>query len=124
LGIVLVRFPEIQVYNSTWFADYPIKQQNFLISANSFVQRAGIAALSKAGDEAVARMRQVYDKRRKLMVELMREVGFGIPVMPQGAFYVFADASMWTDDSYAFAFELLEKAGVGVAPGVDEGQAG
>jgi len=69
-------------------------------------------------------MRQVYDKRRKLMVELMRDVGFGIPVMPQGAFYVFADASRWTDDSYAFAFELLEKAGVGVAPGVDFGQAG
>ena len=46
--------------------------QNFLISANSFVQRAGIAALSKEGDEAVARMRAVYDKPRKLMVELMR----------------------------------------------------
>jgi len=43
----------------------------------------------------------------------MLEVGFGIPVMPQGAFYVFADASKWTDDSNAFAFELLEKAGVG-----------
>jgi len=99
-------------------------QQNFLISANSFVQRAGIAALSKEGDEAVARMRAVYDQRRKLMVELMREVGFGIPVMPQGAFYVFADASKWTDDSYKFAFELLEKAGVGAAPGVDFGQAG
>jgi aspartate/methionine/tyrosine aminotransferase len=69
-------------------------------------------------------MRQVYDKRRKLMVELMREVGFGIPVMPQGAFYVFADDSKWTDDSYAFAFELLEKDGVGVALGVDFGQAG
>ncbi len=58
------------------------------------------------------------------MVELMGEVGFGIPVMPQGAFYVFAGASKWTDDSYKFAFELLEKAGVGVAPGVDFGQAG
>ncbi len=69
-------------------------------------------------------MRAVYDKRRKLMVELMRGVGFGIPVMPQGAFYVFADASKWTDDSYAFAFEPLEKAGVGVAPGVDFGQTG
>ncbi len=37
---------------------------------------------------------------------------------------VFADASKFTDDSNAFAFELLEKAGVGVAPGVDFGQAG
>lgn len=68
-------------------------------------------------------MRVVYDKQRKLMVELKRGVGFGIPVMPQGAFYVFADESKFTDDSYAFAFEFLEKAGVGVAPGVDFGQA-
>jgi aspartate/methionine/tyrosine aminotransferase len=49
--------------------------------------------LTKEGDEAVARMRAAYDRLRKLMVELTREVGFGIPVMPQGAFYVFADAS-------------------------------
>ncbi len=73
--------------------------------------------MPKEGDEAVERMRQVYDKQRKLMLQLMREVGFGIPVMPQGAFYVFADASRWTDDSYQFAFELPDKAGVGV-PGV------
>ncbi len=46
--------------------------------------RLGIAALSKEGNEAVARMHTEYDKRRKLMVEMMREVGFGIPVMPQG----------------------------------------
>ena len=35
----------------------------------------------------------MYDKRRKPMVELLHGVGFGIPVMPQSAFYVFADAS-------------------------------
>jgi len=87
--------------------------ERFLISANSFVQHAGIAALSKDGDEAVARMRAVYDKRRKLMVELMREVGFGIPVMLQGAFYILADASRCADDSYKFALEFLEKPGVG-----------
>ena len=78
-----------------------------LVSGRGFVQRAGIAALSKEGDDAVARMRAVCDKRQKLMVELMREVGFSIPVMPQGAFYVFADASRWTDHSYNFVFELL-----------------
>ena len=107
---------------------YQEMQQNFLISANSFVQRAGIAALSKEGDDAVERMRQVYDKRRKLMVELMREVGFGAPVMPQGAFYVLADASRWTEDSCQFAIELPERApakrvqsGVGVARGVEAG---
>ena len=46
-------------------------------------------------------MRAGYDQRRTLRVELMRGVGFGIPVMPQGAFYVFADASRWTEDSCA-----------------------
>ncbi len=71
-------------------------------------------------------MRAVYDKRRKLMVELMREVGFGIPVMPQGAFYVFADASKWTADSHQFALEFLESrrrrgAGRGLRPDGDAG---
>ena len=72
-------------------------------------------------------MRKSYEKRARLVVELMREVGFGIPVAPQGAFYIFADASRFipeSSDSLKFAFELLEKAGVGVAPGVDFGQAG
>jgi aspartate/methionine/tyrosine aminotransferase len=69
-------------------------------------------------------MRTVYGKRRKLMVELLRGLGFNILVLPQGAFYVFEDASKWTDDSYKFAFKLLEDAGVGVAPGVDVGQSG
>jgi len=41
------------------------------------------------------------------MVEPMREVGFGIPVMPQGAFHVFADASKWTDDSYYAEFRTM-----------------
>jgi DNA-binding transcriptional MocR family regulator len=54
-----------------------LQQQNFLISANSFVQRAGIKTLSKTGDAHVDRMRSVYDKHQKLMVDLMREVGFG-----------------------------------------------
>ena len=52
-----VRFPKLQVFNPKRLAHLPNKQQNFLISANSFVQRAGIAALSKEGDEAVERMR-------------------------------------------------------------------
>ncbi len=98
-------------------------QQNFLISANSFVQRAGIAALQK-GDAAVERMREIYDRRRRVMVELLRAIGFGIPLLPEGAFYVFADASRFTENSYDFAFELLEKAGVAVTPGVDFGEAG
>jgi aspartate/methionine/tyrosine aminotransferase len=98
-------------------------QQNFSISANAFVQRAGIAALEQAGPD-IERMRQTYDRRRRLMVDVMREAGLGIKVMPRGAFYVFADVSAYTDDSLRFAFEILEQAHVGVTPGVDYGKAG
>ena len=69
-------------------------------------------------------MRTAYDKRPKHMVELICEVRLNIPVMPQGALCVFADASRCTDESYKFAFELLEKAGVSsdVAPGPFEAE--
>ena len=98
-------------------------QQNIIVAAGAFSQRGGVAALDH-GDAFVDRLRTEYDRRRKILVQLLREAGFGIPVPPQGAFYVLADASKFTDDGYAFAFELLEKAGVGVAPGIDFGEEG
>jgi aspartate/methionine/tyrosine aminotransferase len=98
-------------------------QQNFLISAGAFVQRAALAALAH-GDAETDQMREVFARRRATTVALLRDLGFGIPSMPDGAFYVFADASRFTKDSLAFAFELLECAGVAVAPGVDFGEAG
>jgi aspartate/methionine/tyrosine aminotransferase len=83
-------------------------------------QWAGIAALQEAGDD-VAKMRSVYDKRRRFMVKRLKEMGFGITVEPTGAFYVFANAKRFSDDSYKLAFDILEKAHVGVTPGVDFG---
>ena len=55
-----MKFPELQDVKSTRLARFRKMQQNFLISANRFVQRAGIAALSKEGDEAVAKMRAPF----------------------------------------------------------------
>lgn len=98
-------------------------QQNFFISANSVVQIAGIAALEKAGDD-VARMKSIYNERRKYMVKRLREIGFGITVEPTGAFYVFANAKHISPDSYKLAFDILEKAHVGVTPGIDFGENG
>jgi len=95
-------------------------QQNFFISANTFVQWAGIAALTGAQSE-VDRMREIYNKRRRYMIDALRSLGFGITVDPQGAFYVLANARRFTESSYDFAFEILEKAGVGVTPGIDFG---
>jgi aspartate/methionine/tyrosine aminotransferase len=56
------------------------------------------------------------------MVRKVRELGFGLSVEPSGAFYLLINARHLTDSSYELAFEILEKAGVGVAPGIDFGK--
>jgi len=100
-----------------------VLQQNLFISANRFVQHAGIAALAD-GAAMVAEMREAYEKRRGLLVLGLRELGFDVPRLPAGAFYVFADARRFDTDSRRLAFDLLERAGVAVTPGVDFGRAG
>ena len=69
-------------------------------------------------------MRTIYRERRDYMVSRLQQMGFDIPAKPQGAFYVFCDARKFTNDSYAFAFDILEKAHVGVTPGIDFGTGG
>jgi aspartate/methionine/tyrosine aminotransferase len=98
-------------------------QQNFFISANSVIQVAGIAALEKT-EADVARMKRLYDERRRYMIKRLKELGLGITVEPTGAFYVFANARHVSNDSYKLAFDVLEKAHVGVTPGIDFGQNG
>ena len=69
-------------------------------------------------------MRKIYNERRIYMIDRLRQMGFTIHTEPQGAFYIFADASRFTTDSYHFAFDILEKAHVGVTPGTDFGSNG
>ncbi len=115
LGYLIAPKPFIRAIQSL--------QQNLLISANSIVQMAGIAALEQAGQD-VARMKNIYNERRKYMVKRLREMGFGITVEPTGAFYVFANAKHLSKDSYKLAFDILERAHVGVTPGIDFGSNG
>ncbi len=98
-------------------------QQNFFLAANTFVQRAGVVALTQAQGD-VARMRAIYDQRRRYLVPALRELGLDIACEPCGAFYVFADARAWDEDSLSLSRRLLEEAGVAVAPGMDFGQGG
>ena len=60
-----------------------------------------------------------YRANRQLMLEGLPKAGFDRIAPPDGAFYVYADVSHITDDSRAFAAEILEKAGVAVTPGLD-----
>lgn len=98
-------------------------QQNFFISANSMVQVAGIVALKHAGED-ILRMKRIYNERRQYMIRRLKDMGLGITVEPTGAFYVFANAKHISNDSYKLAFDILEKAHVGVTPGIDFGKNG
>jgi len=98
-------------------------QQNFFLCANHFVQVAATAAITQAQDE-VARMRDIYDERRRYLVPALRRIGLRVDAEPTGAFYVFADASAWGKDSFALVNRILEEAHVSLAPGVDFGPGG
>jgi aspartate/methionine/tyrosine aminotransferase len=94
--------------------------QNFFISANAFVQWAGIAALKEANAD-VTRMKNIYNSRRKFIIPKLRELGLGITVEPTGAFYILANARRYTTHSFDLAFDILNKAKVGCTPGIDFG---
>ena len=66
-------------------------------------------------------MKAVFNERRMAMIAGLKRIGFDIKVDPTAAFYVLADARKFSADSYHFAFEILDEAGVGVAPGIDFG---
>ncbi|TKG97259.1 pyridoxal phosphate-dependent aminotransferase [Puteibacter caeruleilacunae] len=98
-------------------------QQNLFICAGSTVQRAAIAAL-KESDAEVETMVDTYDERRRYLISRLKELNFEIPVEPTGAFYIFVNCKHLSSDSYKLAFDILEKAHVGVTPGVDFGDNG
>lgn len=95
-------------------------QQNLFICAPSFVQAGGIAALRDCAGH-VAEMVKLYDQRRRYLLARLKKMGIATLVDPTGAFYALANVKKYTGDSYAFAFEILEKAKVAVTPGIDFG---
>jgi aspartate/methionine/tyrosine aminotransferase len=95
-------------------------QQNFFICAGSVAQWAGIAALTECGAD-VSRMREEYAKRRSALLQGLAKLGLKAPAAPKGALYVLADARHISNDSLALAKDILEKALVGVTPGIDFG---
>lgn len=96
-------------------------QQNFFICAASISQWGGVAALKEAAPD-VERMKSIYNERRTYMIQRLRQLGFGLTVEPVGAFYILVNAKHLSMNSYDLAFGILEKAGVGVCPGIDFGQ--
>mgnify|MGYP002622514802 CR=1 FL=1 len=91
--------------------------QNLFICPPHASQVAALAAMD-CTDELEANV-AVYARNRELMLAGLAEAGFTRIAPPDGAFYIYADVSDFTDDSRAFAGEILERAGVAVTPGLD-----
>ncbi len=100
-----------------------ILQQNFFICPGSFAQRAAITALGENHPE-IDEMLALYDERRRFLLDRLRSLGLCCAVEPKGAFYIFVNARHIAADSYGLAFDILEKAGVAVTPGIDFGERG
>jgi aspartate/methionine/tyrosine aminotransferase len=96
--------------------------QNLFLAAPTPAQYAALAAFHPHTLEILAQRREEFRKRRDFLLPALRQIGFEIPVEPQGAFYLYADCSRFTDDSFVFAHELLEQAGVAITPGIDFGR--
>ena len=95
--------------------------QNIYLSSPTPSQHAAVAAFEPETIAILEARRAEFKARRDYLLPALRELGFRIPVVPQGAFYIYADCSTLCDDSFAFARDLLESAGVAITPGADFG---
>jgi aspartate/methionine/tyrosine aminotransferase len=95
--------------------------QNIFLAASTPAQYAALAAYGAGAQQELQKRREIFRDRRDFLLPALRELGFEIPLVPQGAFYLYADCSRFTDDSQAFALRLLDQAGVAITPGLDFG---
>ena len=100
--------------------------QNLFICASSVAQQAALACFTPAALEEAETRRIAFQARRDFIVPALEALGLRVPVMPDGAFYAWIDASAWLrpgQTSWELAFELMEIAHVALTPGRDFGPA-
>lgn len=95
--------------------------QNIFLAAPTLSQYAALAAFEPEARDILDKRCEAFRERRDYLLPALRQLGFEVPVEPRGAFYIYANCTRFTDDSYAFAGQLLEQAGVAVTPGRDFG---
>ena len=93
--------------------------QNLFISASTPAQYAALACFQPDAEAIFEARRAAFAERRDFLLPALRSLGFHIPGEPAGAFYLYADVSALSGDSFALASTLLEQAGVAVTPGID-----
>jgi aspartate/methionine/tyrosine aminotransferase len=95
--------------------------QNLFISPSALAQYAALAAFAPDTRALLEERRAEMQARRDFLVPALRDLGFAVPVTPQGAFYVYADSSPLAPDSFALCQRLLQTAHVAMTPGKDFG---
>lgn len=95
--------------------------QNIFLAAPTVAQHAAIVALSNEVRPLLDERRDEFQRRRDFLMPALQEIGFDIEAESQGAFYLYANCSRFTDDSMQFSRDLLEQAGVAITPGADFG---
>ena len=97
--------------------------QNLYICPSTIAQHAALACFDDAALSVYEDRRAEFRRRRDFLVPALRRLGFGIPVVPDGAFYIYADVSRFSEDSFEFVRSLLRATGVCLVPGKDFGVA-
>ena len=95
--------------------------QNLFICPSSVAQHAALGAFGIDAKNEMERNKAEFKKRRDFLVPALRKLGFGVPLMPEGAFYVYAKLPAGLGSSEAFAQSLLEQHHVAITPGTDFG---
>ncbi len=94
---------------------------NIFLAPPTPAQYAALAAFSPQTGAILEQRLEAFRQRRDFLLPALRDLGFSIPDTPSGAFYLYADCSAFTGDSFAFAADVLTQAGVAITPGVDFG---
>ncbi len=95
--------------------------QNLFICASSLAQHAGLACFEPAALAIYEERKAEFQRRRDYIVPALEGLGFKVPVMPDGAFYVYADCSALSDDADRMTVDILNEVGVVIVPGLDFG---
>jgi aspartate/methionine/tyrosine aminotransferase len=104
-----------------YVADIDKLAQNLFLAAPTIAQHAALKAFDEENINILEARRHEFRQRRDYLLPALRDIGFDIPVIPDGAFYLYANCSRFTDDSFSFTAQLLEEAGVAITPGIDFG---
>ena len=96
--------------------------QNIFLAAPTLSQYAALAAFAPETIAILEQRRLEFQRRRDFLLPALRKLGFHLPIVPDGAFYLYADSTAVADDSRIFCDALLEQAGVAVTPGMDFGR--